>query len=143
MKSRLFRNCAYISTVLFLVFVALFAYVWFVSPNSSADWSYFSLGKDIHIAVTKKWGGNMVFFNEGMPYAGSVISLTGDKTINERGVTGWGIYFRLIENTTQNSRWWTLMISFWYPVILFGILPLVFAVRNCARPKQEAAVKNE
>ncbi|MGA3266089.1 MAG: hypothetical protein ABSE16_04625 [Verrucomicrobiota bacterium] len=135
MKNRLYKNCAYASTVLFCGFAGLLAYAWLATSNPRADesgihWSSASLGSNLHVAVTSNWGGILVFFNRAMPYTGSVVSFTGDKSVTERGWTGWGLYFRLIEHTETNETWWTFMISLWYPVVICGILPAVFVVQR-------------
>jgi hypothetical protein len=45
------------------------------------------------------------------------------------GMAG-GIYFRLIEDVRRPDSWWTFRINLWYPIILFGILPAIFAVKK-------------
>jgi hypothetical protein len=135
MKNQI-KNGTYISTMLFFGFVGLCVFTLFSNPNPNLDWSYISLGKDFHVAITKNWGGNLVFFNEERPYTGSIIKFAGDKTINEWGLNGWGIYFRHIENSVQKSIWWTLMISLWWPIILFGMLPAIYAVKKLRAAKK-------
>lgn len=155
MTTNLFKNCAYISAVSLFLFGTLYAYVWITDPNpqiseSGMHWSSISIGHSnplngpnasgtyiydgggrAHIAVTKEWGGNLVFFNQTMPYTGGIISFTGDNTVNETGFTGFGLYFRHITHTVEKDKdWWTLMISLWYPIAIFGILPLAFAVKK-------------
>jgi hypothetical protein len=134
MKTFLLKICAYVSMILFFGFICLYAFVWISQPNSGTHWSHISFGQDIHIAVTGNWGGNLVFFNQTMPYTGSVMSFTGDNTLSEAGLTGGGIYFRHIKHTIEKDKdWWTLMISLWYPIIIFGILPSVFVAKKfCA-----------
>jgi len=61
---------------------------------------------------------------------GSIVSFAGDKNVVERGLTAWGLYFRLIKHTDTNETWWTLMVSLWYPIIIFGILPAVYLVQK-------------
>jgi hypothetical protein len=119
---------AFFSGILFVGFICLYISIWVLRPNQGIDWSYISLGKYFHIAVTDNWRGNLVLFNQDSPYTGSIIKFTGDKTIDEWGLTGWGIYFRHITNSVQHSVWWTLIISLWYPIIIFGILPAIFVV---------------
>lgn len=151
MKSKLFRNCAYISAVCSFIFGAIYAYVWITDSNPQVSeagihWSYISIarakplngtnasgtyvydgGDHAHVAVTKEWGGNLVVFNQNMPYTGGIISFTGDNTVNETGFTGFGLYFRHITHTVEKDKdWWTLMISLWYPIAIFAIFPLVF-----------------
>lgn len=44
---------------------------------------------------------------------------------------GYGIYFRDTSHTVDKAHnWWTLMISLLYPIIIFGILPFIAAVRK-------------
>jgi hypothetical protein len=139
MKYRMFKTFAYVSAILFWGFMGLSAYTWLGGPNPRTDesgiqWSYTSLG-NLHVTVTSDWGGNLVFFNGEAPYTGSVVSLAGDKSVVERGLTGLGIYFRLIEYTSKNETWWTFMISLWYPVIILAILPAVLVVQKLRRQK--------
>ena len=103
-------------------------YVWMALPASNHAPS-FSVG-NVHASLTSRMDGSMVFYNQKSPYMGSIISFAGDKAVSEWGVTGWGVYFRHIENTVEKSVWRTLIISLWYPVILFGILPALFAIEK-------------
>ena len=84
----------------------------------------------VHISVTKDWGGNLVFFNQSVPYTGSIIGLAGDKTVKEIGFDFYGVSFRWIKNVRRPDSWWTLMINFWYPIIFSGILPAIFVVKK-------------
>jgi hypothetical protein len=139
MKNKCFRNCAYISVVLFLISAGLLAYAWLGSSNSSQGLPYISLGENVHISVTKRVGGGLVCFNQDTPYTGSIIKFAGDNTINETGFTGAGIYFRHITHAVEKDKnWWTLIISLWYPVIAFGILPLVFLIKKSQTTKEAA-----
>lgn len=134
--TNVFTNSACASAILFFGFAGLYAYAWLANPNPQADksgihWSYVSFGNGLHIAVTKEFGGNVVFFNQNMPYQGSIITLAGDNTVGETGFTGAGIYFRHIIHTVETDKnWWTLMISLWYPIIVFAVLPLVFVIKK-------------
>jgi hypothetical protein len=133
MKNRIFKKCAYVSMSLFLGFIGLYAYA-LLAPNPRADdsgihWSYSSLG-NLHVAVTSNWGGHLVFFNQTMPYTGSIMSFAGDKSVIEHGLTGWGLYFRSIEHADTNETWRTFMISLWYPIIAFAILPALGLVQK-------------
>ena len=59
--------------------------------------------------------------------------------------TGYGIFFSKISHTVDKfHNWWTFMISLWYPVIIFSILPAVWLVqklRGTKPPIQSEAVK--
>jgi hypothetical protein len=161
MKRQFFRNCAYLSTVLFLGFVGLYAYVWIDDPNPKVSgagihWSYISIGhttksltgtngpttgtyiyddSGLRFTATKEYGGNLVFFNQAVPFFGGTIGFAGDKTVSEKGWDGCGIYFRIVKDTKRADSWWTFMISLWYPVIIFGILPIVFVVKRLCSVK--------
>ena len=50
-----------------------------------------------------------------------------------------GLYFRLIKHTDTNETWWTLMVSLWYPIIIFGILPAVYVVQKLRGTKPVGA----
>lgn len=141
------RYSGYTSTVLFFVFVGVLIYAWLNSPNprtneSGVHWSYVSLGK-VHVAVTMERGGNLVLFNQKAPYTGSIYKLAGDNSVNETGLTSCGIYFRHITHTNEKGQnWWTLMVSLWYPIIIFGIFPCILIIRKLraepASPSQPA-----
>jgi len=46
-------------------------------------------------------------------------------------LTGYGIFFSKISHTVDKvHNWWTFMISLWYPVVIFGILPAVYVVQK-------------
>jgi hypothetical protein len=143
MKKNILSYLTRVSAIFFLGFLSLYAYVWIGNPNphsneSGIHWSHVSLGYNINIAVTKLWGGNLVFFNQSMPYTGSIISMAGDKSVNEIGWDGWGTYFRHITHTLEKEKdWWTLMISLWYPIIIFGIPPSVFIAKKICRSIRE------
>ena len=123
MKTRIFKASICISGILFLSFLALSIYTWSFSPNTCPDWSFISPLPNVHIAVTKNWGGNLVFFNLNRPYTGSIIGFSGDKTVHESGVTWGGVYYRSIRHyVKEDGDQWTLMFSLWYPVAIFGIL---------------------
>jgi len=101
---------------------------------------HLSFGKDFHVGV---WTGalheckvgRICFFNDSDygPYRGSIIGFIGPdgKTYPplEREI-GWGdsfgIYYRYFR--WEDSTLWTLMLSWWYPFILFSILPCFWLV---------------
>ena len=50
---------------------------------------------------------------------------------SETQFKGYGIYFRDTSHTIDKAHnWWTLMISLWYPIIFFGILPAIFVAKK-------------
>lgn len=121
-------SCVAACAAAFLVSVILYALVRVVDPTPLKWWPHVSLGNAIHISVINRfWGCNLVFYNGDLPYLGSIISFDGDKTITEKGCTGCGIYLRLIKNTNVGKTWFTLIVSLWYPIAIFGILFIFFA----------------
>jgi hypothetical protein len=112
--------------------------------------------------------GRLVFFNnaEYGPYRGSIMGIGGEGTKETRW--GWhtenydfgqiiftnqngtvdrlrlcdlpGIYFRDIENHSYNRPLWTLMVSLWYPLFLFSVLPVWWIFhRWCSRRSQPSS----
>jgi hypothetical protein len=138
MKKRIQISCAVVSLTAFLVSMMLTIYVWTVNPNPLKHWSYVRLGGEIHVAVINRWGSNVVFYNEDMPYLGDVISVDDRPKISERGWSGCGIYLRLIKNIDIGATWWTFMISLWYPIVFFSISSVIclFVLKNARRQKE-------
>jgi hypothetical protein len=61
---------------------------------------------------------------------------------SETVFVGHGIYFWEMKHTVEKKwSWWTLMISLWYPIILFGILPAIFLVKKLRGRKSASATK--
>ncbi|HEY5297974.1 MAG TPA: hypothetical protein VIK59_08610 [Verrucomicrobiae bacterium] len=59
MKNKLFRNCAFVSLVLFLGFVALYAFVWIADPfprqiGMAEDYCSLSIGHG-KISIAHSW----------------------------------------------------------------------------------------
>ncbi|MES1181134.1 MAG: hypothetical protein ABUL66_04660, partial [Verrucomicrobiota bacterium] len=129
--------CTWISTALFIVFAGLYIYAWIFSPNLYAypnpSFLHVSLG-DVRVAVDKLEGGEIAFFNGPIPNS---TTSTGPRnnTTNEKEWAGYGIYFRWIKDVNRPDSWWTLMVSLWYPIILFGILPAIFVVKKWRKRK--------
>jgi hypothetical protein len=125
--------------VLLCTFIVLFAFTWIsdFNPNISPSkeryihWYYISFG-NIHVTVAKQWGVKLILFNQAEPYTGSLLALgEGEKEIAISHYDGWGIYFRSIKHTIRTDwNQWTLMISLWYPIIIFGIMPTILGVRR-------------
>lgn len=200
MKNKLFRNCVYASTILFLGFIGLYVYVWFSDFNpdnseSGVGWRSISIGHgaisiahsnqnstrtngqamficpedgggNFHFTVAKDFSRDMggcylYFLNQNMPEEGmmrfatpgdtltnrtfrgfgidfgsekhtaSLLGFSNDDRESETHFMGYGIYFRDTNHTVDRKHnWWTLMISLWYPIILFGILPAIFLVKK-------------
>ena len=111
-----------------------------------------SLTNRIHIGV---WGGpggdtlgRLVIFNDAEygPYRGSIIQLGDGKgnlypRFDRELVWGdsFGVYYRYFR-WPDGRTLWTLMVSLWYPLLLFAVLPVVWVFRQ-KRSGLNAAVK--
>lgn len=192
MKKKTFTALACASTVLFIGFVCLYAYLWAVDFNpiqidaSGVHCSSITVRHAIPLITTnypsKKVGANdpdsiyftvanndvedmrgcyLYFFNQGVPYEYNVVfapfvpsGLTNETHLNFFGyhfgsaqhigkmlgttdgdrerdtyMEGNGIYYtHMFHIVDKKWDWWTLMISLWYPIIIFSILPAIFVV---------------
>ncbi|MEX0702389.1 MAG: hypothetical protein WD069_09865 [Planctomycetales bacterium] len=121
------------STFMLAIAVLLFLAGYLLSP-----WDHFlSFSDDFHVGV---WGrgldSRIVFFNdvEYGPYCGSIIGLIdADGNVHpprereEAFGDSWGIYYRYFQ--WPESTLWTLMVSLWYAVAVFAIMPSVCLLR--------------
>jgi hypothetical protein len=91
-----------------------------------------SFGKDVHVGVWSAWGPRLIFFNDAEygPYRGSTIALVddgGNTYPRDFKPSGFGdvagVYYRHFVWTNTNDTLWTLMVSLWYPIVLFAALP--------------------
>jgi hypothetical protein len=145
---KLLTICTYISAALFIGFAGIYIYILVHDYNPYAEdhnvyLSRALLHDSFHVAITQGGGGSLLFFNQPTPYTGSIISFAGDDTVTERGLTGYGIYFRLIKYLDKRETSWTLMISLWYPIIMFFILPTVFAIKNLRAVRHPTPIKGQ
>lgn len=106
-----------------------------------------SIADDFHIGVWSGFAGDtlgrLVLFSdtESGPYHGSVIALRGaDGELSpplDRQVKwgdAYGIYYRYFRWSDGRSLW-TLMVSLWYPLLLFAALPVVWVARRRQTPE--------
>jgi len=85
------------------------------------------VGGDVKMTVIRDSGGVVLFFNRGAPY------MNGSEGGNEKKHSwrGPGIgYIAFTSPPTSGEKWWTFAFSVWYPIIIFGILPLVLTVKK-------------
>jgi hypothetical protein len=134
MKNKILSVCTYVSTALFLGFASLSFYLWIFDPNPGngeppMHWRHISLGHDINLAASNSEGGESLYlFNGPMPNGTTMLGPT--DTVTGGWDRGYGIYFLSIYDAASKWTWWTLIISLWYPIILFGILPAIFVVKK-------------
>ena len=147
MKRKLASIFAWVSTALFAVFVGLYIYAWVCDPNLYPMYSdppprpfffHIPLG-NATMSVDKYDGGQVVFYNGPKPNDGTMSGSSDDQT-------GWGFYGMecglMRVNDPVVKTWWTLRISLWYPIIIFGILPAIFVVKKL-RNRKSASTKKE
>ena len=111
---------------------------------------------DCHLAITPNlrvgvWAAfshhdpSLVFFNEREgPYRGSLITIVGDPNPPVVTRVDWEfprIYYRHIRS--DDAVTWTLMVSLWYPLILFAIGPFVWGVSRWRRSRVNVGLNLE
>jgi len=90
---------------------------------------------------------NIYFHRYGIEYGSgkhtkSLFGFSKDDRETETRFIGYGIYFRDTSHAIDKEHnWWTLMISLWYPIILFGILPAIFVIKKLHNRKSSASQK--
>lgn len=135
---RTFRIATVISTALLAGTLFLFVATNFLNP-----WDhYLTLGPSFHVGVWKGGDGSaIVFFNDAEhgPYRGSITGLVGyvDPTLVHKSGFGlsYGIYYRYFQWT--HATLWTLMVSLWYPLVAFSILPAAWYYRFARRKRTQ------
>lgn len=142
MKSRLFKAACLVSVALAGCTLVLWMATFFVTP-----WDHrLSLSHGFHLGVwsgsTGETLGRLVIFNnaEYGPYSGSTIQIgDGNGNVYPRFTrrTGWGdawgVYYRYFRWPDGHTLW-TLMVSLWYPLLAFSLLPVVWVVQH-RRPR--------
>jgi hypothetical protein len=138
MRTNIASVCALASMFFFIIFVGLYAYALVVSPNlySHPQTSFPDVSlKKTSIAVNKYNGGQMVIFNGPIPNDTASWGPS-NNTNNEKVLCGYGVTYKSIyidEAGTKESSWWTLMISLWYPIIIFGIWPAFVVFKKLSK----------
>ena len=117
----------------------------FVTSCLHGPWhSHLSFGQNAHVTVwTRGADSRIAFFSDADhgPYYGSVIALTdADGNVSpplqkeESFGDSWGIYYRYFQ--WSDSTLWTLMVSLWYPILLFAMIPAARLLRHSFRPRE-------
>ena len=97
------------------IFIGMLMWAWLI-PNDSKPYNI-SICYGIKASVSKEFGGLVYIFNQDQPYTtGSLVM----GKVEEWG--GLGIGFIQIKDATPGDTWWTLSISIWYPILIFGVL---------------------
>jgi hypothetical protein len=125
MKKQISIVCLVIIGLVFLFFVGLYVSLIFSNGRQGTPSVYYrliSIGDQFSISIVKEFGGYVALFNHEVPYRGSMIGGEG-KNIKITGWGGYGIYYTSVRRATAKpTYWWTLMISIWYPIVIFGVI---------------------
>jgi hypothetical protein len=110
------------SAVVLSLFLLLFALGFITDP-----WRHhLSLSRDFHIGVWNNGlDSRLVFFSDSEygPYRGSIVGLAGSKYPHTNAFGDFfGVYYRHF--TWPDSILWTLMVSMWYPILVFSLWPV-------------------
>ena len=133
MARRVFKIVTVVSTAMLAISVLLFLAGYVFSP-----WDhYMSFSDDSHVGVwARGLDSRIVLFNDAEygPYCGSIIGLVDvDGNVHrpleheEAFGDSWGIYYRYFQ--WPDSRLWTLMVTLWYPILFFSIVPVIGLLR--------------
>lgn len=133
------NNGACLASALFWVFSLIAAFL----TLTLNPWDHrVALTPDFRFAVWSGFSGTdpvLVFFNQNEgPYRGSLITVEGDPRPPVVSSFDWEfprIYYRHIRR--DDSIEWTLMVSLWYPLIVFAIGPVAWGASRwkCSRAK--------
>src|SRR5947208_663224 len=129
-KCRALRIGAIASTGLFCIFGILGLYALAKHPDPRVH--HVRLGLNFGIARCEG-GAHLVVFNneETGPYLGGTVSIARAGSISASDhETQWtypGLYFQSFGSL---QHVWTLLVSFWYPLAAFLVLPLLYALRH-------------
>lgn len=124
---------ASVSATLLVITVVLWAIsYWVKDPRRQ----HITLGPNFHVTVNDGVGGEavgrLVLFNDSSygPYRGSMmwVDKPPQNAIEHHFGDTAGIYFRYFK--TNQGVLWTLMVSFWYPLILFAIAPAIWLIMH-------------
>lgn len=126
MKSRTAKFATFLSTLMLGVSMLLFVLGYFLNPRDH----HLSFGESFYVGLMA-WGADsrIAFFSHADgPYQGSIMGLCGsnggiDPSIKQQRAFGdlCGIYYRYFR--WSDDTLWTVAVSLWIPIIVFGILP--------------------
>jgi hypothetical protein len=158
MKRHWFHIASLISGVLAAVAIVLWLVTFFASPRLPLT-RHFNLGIWKGFGG-QKFGMLEIFNDSQYgPYTGSIIALSDDKyppkyvwlwrigenyeiakqivfdgngaiQVTETGADFPGIYYRHFQWPNSPQPLWTLMVSLWYPLLVFSVLPSVWILRH-------------
>jgi hypothetical protein len=83
------------------------------------------------VAITPRFhlglfDGGAWFYGDEWPYRGSIIQIDGQPPVSQKsGLDFPGVYYRYFFRSSAHTTW-SLMVSLWYPIVLFAILPALW-----------------
>jgi hypothetical protein len=130
---------SYSSTVALIISVGLLVYARTVDPDPHT--SRLHLG--YNVAVTAYGGGSILIFNDAKigPYTGGTVEIlsSSDIAAGKSRASGFGpicgVHFQHIKGIKGGNDLWTLRVSLWYSVVIFGIWPFVGVLRLSDRSR--------
>jgi hypothetical protein len=137
MAHRVFNIGSFLSTILLVATVVLCIAGFIVD-----SWEHNLSVGGLHVGLGPGFSGDtmsrVVFFNDELngPYRGSIIGFVDEEgnlypPLDRRVAWGdsFGFYYRYFR-WPDGSVLWTLMISLWYPLIVFMVLPATWLRRK-------------
>jgi hypothetical protein len=136
-RNRLFNFAAALCAILFAFVVV----AWLAAHAMDPYGHYLSLSSKYHVSLGGRGGGaSLHVFNDSSygPYSGSIIAISAVGKSNpndprESSFDAPGVYYRSLQWRDGKSLW-TFSLSLLYPLIMCGILPMVWWFR---RPRQQ------
>ena len=140
---RFLATASITSQILLAIFLVVFLLGFVVSPSKH----FLSMTDSIHVGVWNRgFDSRIVVFNDAQngPYRGSINGLVGDdgevypKIVHQRAFgDAYGVYYRFIQRA--DSADWTFMVSIWYPIAMFAIIPILTSFGHKRFSKAKAA----
>jgi len=120
MARRFSKNLMWLLTLLFVSAAGLWAVSWWADPERHS----WSLGEHCYIGA---FDGCLELYSDSFgPYHGGIIALDGQRIPWERhGFRVCGLYYCFIKRLDTGGVLWTVSVSLWYPMLLFGLLPAI------------------
>ena len=91
----------------------------------------------------KLFGGGRALAQQaghGVNHAAGII-VGGISRVLQLGGLGDVVHLDLLllgRDLADRAQWWTLTINLWYPIIIFGIVPVIYAAKKLHTAKQIA-----
>lgn len=126
---------ARLSAICFCWCIILFVYSWITNSKSEDLACRFSFNGHFTIAIIGRYGESMIIFNQRKPYLGSLYTVSDGTPIHVTRLDGSGIYFRSIADPAFTTKWWTFMVSLWYPIAAFGTISLLLFSQKLKKRK--------